>query len=159
MLTTFLTSYGKEYKILHFSQEGFSPQRNTTRQIQMIIDVRLTIQDKFLTYIDFRNAFGSIDHACQLATMLNLDYPKDTVKIVGNIYTNSTSVFHGSYFGSMPLIPISSRTIQVYTQMSKPIPHLSRPTSQMALKRRHCKLPKRTTNSLTHLLYCTKVLA
>jgi hypothetical protein len=119
----------------------------------MIIDARLTNQDIFLTYIDFRNAFGSIDHACQLATIENLDYPKDTVKIVGNIYTNSTTAFHGSHFGSMPLIPISSGTTQGDKRLSKHIPHLSRPTPDMALKRRHYKFPKRTTNSLTHLLH------
>ena len=59
------------------------------RQIQMIIaaleDARLTIQDIYLIYIDFRNAFGFIDHARLLVLMENLGCPKDAVEIVSNI--------------------------------------------------------------------------
>ena len=62
-----LTSYRKQHKLLHFSHEGFRPQHNTTRQIQMIVraleDAQLTNKNIYLTYIDFRDAFGSIDHA------------------------------------------------------------------------------------------------
>ena len=101
-LTTLLTSYGEKHRILHFSQEGFRPQRNTLRQIQTIIatleDAKLTTNDIYLTYIDFRNAFGSIDHARLLAIMKDLGYPLDAVEIVGNIYTDSTISFTGSHF-------------------------------------------------------------
>jgi hypothetical protein len=73
-LTTLLTSYGEQHILLHFSQEGFRPQRNTSRQIQMIIasveDARLTNKDIYITYIDFINAFGSINHARLLALMI-----------------------------------------------------------------------------------------
>ena len=97
-LTTFLTNYGEQHRLLHFSQEGFRPQRNTSRQIQTIIaaleDARLTTKDIYLTYIDFRNAFGSIDHARLLAIMEDLGYPLDAVEIVGNIYKNSYHLLH-----------------------------------------------------------------
>ena len=102
--------------ILHFSQEGFRPQRNTSRQIQTIIatleDTKLTTKDIYLTYIDFRNAFGSIDHARLLAIMEDLGYPLDAVEIIDNIYTDSTTSFTGSYFGTTPPINISRGTIQ-----------------------------------------------
>jgi hypothetical protein len=115
-LTALLTSYGEQHRLLHFSQEGFRPQRNTTRQIQMIIaaleDARLTNKDIYLTYIDFRNAFGSIDHTRLLALMEDLGFPLDAVEIVGNIYTNSTTSFSGSHFGITPPIQISRGTIQ-----------------------------------------------
>ena len=48
-------------------------------------DAKLTTQDIYLTYIDFRNAFGSIDHARLLALMEDLGYPLDAIEIVGNI--------------------------------------------------------------------------
>jgi len=32
-LTALLTRYGEKHKIIHFSQEGFRPQRNTSRQL------------------------------------------------------------------------------------------------------------------------------
>jgi hypothetical protein len=41
-------------------------------------DAKLTNHDIYLTYIDFRNAFGFIDHARLLALMEDLGYPKDT---------------------------------------------------------------------------------
>lgn len=67
----FFTSYGEKYEVLHFSQEGFCPQRNITTQIQMVIvtleDAWLTNNNIYLTYINFINAFGSIDHARLLA--------------------------------------------------------------------------------------------
>jgi hypothetical protein len=66
-LTTVLSGYGEKYQILHDSQEGFCVERSTTQQLQIIIsaleDAKLTNQDIYLLYIDFKNAFGSIDHA------------------------------------------------------------------------------------------------
>ena len=115
-LTSLLTSYGKQHRLLHFSQEGFRPQRNTSRQIQMILasleDARLTNKDIYITYIDFRNAFGSIDHARLLALMEDLGYPSDAIAIIGNIYKDSTTAFTGSHFGTTPPINISRGTIQ-----------------------------------------------
>ena len=115
-MTALLTSYGEQHRLLHFSQEGFRPQRNTSRQIQMVIvaleDARLTNKDIYLTYIDFRNAFGSIDHARLLALMEDLGFPTDAVEIIGNIYTNSTTSFTDSHFGTTPPIEISRGTIQ-----------------------------------------------
>ena len=118
-LTSLLTSYGQQHRLLHFSQEGFRPQRNTFRQIHMILapleDARLTNKDIYITYIDFRNAFGSIDHARLLALMEDLGYPSDAIEIIGNIYKDSTTSFMGSHFGTTPPISISRGTIQCDT--------------------------------------------
>jgi hypothetical protein len=115
-LTTLLTNYGERNRILHFSQEGFRPQRNTSRQIQTLIaaleDAQLTNKDIYLTYIDFKNAFGSIDHARLLAIMADLGYPLDAIEIVGNIYNHSTTAFTGNFFGTTPPIKINRGTIQ-----------------------------------------------
>ena len=75
-------------------------------------DARLTTKDIYLTYIDFRNAFGSIDHARLLALMEDLGFPIDAVEIVGNIYKSSTTSFAGNTFGATPPINISRGTIQ-----------------------------------------------
>lgn len=67
-----------KYELLHFSQEGFFPQRNITKQIKMVIaaleDAQLTNNNIYLTYINFINAFGSIDHVRILAWMEDLGY-------------------------------------------------------------------------------------
>ena len=75
-------------------------------------DARLTNNDIYLTYIDFRNAFGFIDHAKLLALMKDLGYPQDAVELIGNIYTNSTTSFHGNNFGTTLLLQINKDTIQ-----------------------------------------------
>ena len=101
-LTTLLTIYGEQHRILHFSQEEFRAQRNTSRQIQTIIatleDARLITKYIYLIYIDFRNVFSSIDHARLLAIMEDLGFPLDAVEIIGNIYKNSTTSITGSHF-------------------------------------------------------------
>jgi hypothetical protein len=70
---------GEILQILQNSQEGFRQERCTSRQLQTLIvaleDSRFTQQDIYLLYIDFKNAFGSIDHARLLAIMADLGYP------------------------------------------------------------------------------------
>jgi hypothetical protein len=105
-LTTILSTYGECYQILHDSQEGFSVECSTSRQLQLILasleDAKFMNQDIFLFYINFLNAFGSIDHAKLLAIMTDLGYPIDAVNLIGNIYSNSTTMFTGDYFGKNP---------------------------------------------------------
>ena len=64
-------------------------ERCTSRQVQTLIvaseDSRLTQQDIYLLYIDFKNAFGSIDHARLLVIMVDLGYPQDAINLIGNI--------------------------------------------------------------------------
>lgn len=64
--------------------------------IATLEDIKFTNNNIYLTYIDFKNAFGSIDHARFLALMIDLGYPKDMVELIGDIYTNSTTSFHGT---------------------------------------------------------------
>lgn len=101
------------HKFLHFSQEGFWLQCNTIRQIQMITialeDVQLTNK---LTYIDFQNAFDSINNTWLLALMEDLGFPLDVAEIVGNVYMNFTTSLSGSHFGMISLVQISCGTIQ-----------------------------------------------
>jgi hypothetical protein len=85
-LTSILSAYGEKYQILHDSQEGFRAKRSTSRQIQLLIaaleDARLTNQDIYILYIDFKNAFGSIDHARLLAILKDLGYPTDSINLI-----------------------------------------------------------------------------
>jgi hypothetical protein len=115
-LTTLLLSYGKQHQIIHNNREGFCQECCTNRQIQTIIvaleDARFTSQDIYLLYIDFINAFGSIDHARLLAIMLDLGYPTDAIKLIGNIYSESHTTINGQYVGTTKPIAIQRGTIQ-----------------------------------------------
>lgn len=51
-------------------------------------DARQIDKGNYLAYIDFRNAFGFIEHARLLALMKDLGYPLDAIELVGNIYTS-----------------------------------------------------------------------
>lgn len=72
---------------------------------------KLNNNDIYLTYIDFSSAFGSINHSKLLALLEKTCYPKDTIELVGNIYTNSTTSFHGSHFGTTSPMHINCNTI------------------------------------------------
>ena len=115
-LTYILSAYGEEYQILHDSQEGFRAERSTARQLQLLIaaleDAKFTNQDIYLLYIDFKNAFGSLDHARLLNIMKDLGYPTDAIMLVGNIYSHSNTIFTGEHFGKTKPIPIQRGTIQ-----------------------------------------------
>lgn len=86
----FLTSYGEQHRLLYSSQKWLCPQCNTSQQIQTIIatfkDARLTLKDIYLTYIGFKNVFGSIDHARLLAIINDFGYHLGAIGIIGNIY-------------------------------------------------------------------------
>ena len=115
-LTYILSAYGEKHQILHDSQEGFRAERNTSRQLQLLIaaveDARFTNQDIYILYIDFKNAFGSLDHARLLAITKDLGYPEDVVSLIGNIYSSSNTIFTGKHFEQTKLIPIQRGTIQ-----------------------------------------------
>jgi hypothetical protein len=115
-ITAQLSNYGKKYQILQNSQEGFRQERCTSRQLQTLIatleDSRLTQQDIYLLYIDFKNAFGSINHARLLAIMADFGYPQDAINLIGNIYSNSSTRFFGTHFGQIKPVHIQRGTIQ-----------------------------------------------
>lgn len=116
-LTSLLISHVEKDQILNHGHEGFHPMCNTTRQLQVTIaslqDAKFTTRDIYITYINFQNAFGSIDHAHLLATMLDLGYPPDAIQLIGNIYSHSTTSFQGTHFTKTSPILISRGTIQV----------------------------------------------
>jgi hypothetical protein len=84
----------------------------TTNLIAALEDLRFTQQDIYLLYIDFKNAFGSIDHTRLLAIMADLGYPQDAINLIGNIYSNSSTRFYGSHFGKTKPVHIQRGTIQ-----------------------------------------------
>lgn len=43
----------------------------------------------FNAYIDFQNAFGSIDHARLLSIMEDLGFPVDAIELISNMYVDS----------------------------------------------------------------------
>jgi hypothetical protein len=75
-------------------------------------DTRFTKQNIYILYIDFKNAFGSLDHARLLAVIKDLGYPENAVTLIGNFYSQSNTIFTGEHFGRTKPIPIQKDTIQ-----------------------------------------------
>jgi hypothetical protein len=94
-LTSILTTFGEQHKILHHNQEGFRPMKSMAKQIQAIIvaleDTNFTNKDIYLTYIELKNAFGSIDYLRLLVITEDLGYPLDAIELVGNFYAKTTT--------------------------------------------------------------------
>jgi hypothetical protein len=44
--------------------------------------------------------------------LANLGYPQDAINLIGNIYSNSSTIFFGSHFGKTKPIHIQRSTIQ-----------------------------------------------
>jgi hypothetical protein len=115
-LTTILIAYKEKHQILHNSQKGFCVERCTSKQLQLLIGglekAKFTNKNIYLLFIDFKNAFGSINHAKLFAVMHDLGYPEDAVHLIGNIYSQSHTIITREYFGQTKPIPISRGTIQ-----------------------------------------------
>jgi hypothetical protein len=58
-----------------------------------------------------KNAFESIDHARLLAIIEDPGYPYETTKLIGNIYTNSMTIYTREYFGKTNPVHIQRGTI------------------------------------------------
>jgi hypothetical protein len=71
------------------------------------------MQDIYILYIDLKNAFGSLDHPRLVAIMEDLTYPIDAIKLIGNIYTNSTTMYIGEFFNNPKPIHIQRGTIHL----------------------------------------------
>ena len=85
--------------MLHDSQETFRAERGKSRQLELLIaaleNARFTNQGIYTLYIDFKNVFGSIDHARLLAIMKDHGYPTDAVSLIGNIYSQASTIYCG----------------------------------------------------------------
>ena len=99
-------------------------------------DACLTNKDLYLTYIDFKNDLGSVDHARLLVLMEDLGYPQDTVELIGNITQTPPSPFKKAASGQPHHISIKrvsslfrfgSGTIKRHTK-PLPIHHFPRAT-------------------------------
>ena len=92
-------------------------------------DLELSNKNIYISYIEFHNALCFINHACLHVIMSDLGYPQDALEIVGNIYSNSTTSFHGTCFHPPPPTPSnpyqSENNLRPYTQSLR-FHHVSR---------------------------------
>ena len=115
ILTELMTDYAETQGLLTDCQEGFRRDRSTTRQIQMLTaaleDAKITKQDIMCLYIDFTNAFGSVDHPRLIHILTEIGFPQDAVDLIADLYQGASTVFL-TPAGSTTDMPIHRGTLQ-----------------------------------------------
>ena len=115
LLTHVLQDFALQHDIITGSQEGFLPYRNTIRQVNTMVsiieDAALTHQDLYVLYIDFTNAFNSVDHDRMQELMLMLGFPDMATQAVMSLYRGATTQVVTAAGTTAP-IPIRRGTIQ-----------------------------------------------
>ena len=117
-VTNVLYSYSEEHSILSASQEGFRLGCSTSRQLQrlahLLENAAMTNSNIYALYIDFTNAFNTIDHQKLFRIMADLGFPPDSIAVVADLYSGvSTRVVlqRSSRLATAP-IPVGRGTIQ-----------------------------------------------
>ena len=85
-----ISDYAEEAGILSDTQEGFRRQKNTMRQLLRLLtaieDSELFHKELHILYIDFENAFGSVDHDKLIETLTLLGLPQDVLRVIRDLY-------------------------------------------------------------------------
>jgi hypothetical protein len=115
-ITRVLTGYIEKHALIGEAQAGFRTGRSTTHQLQRLRsaleDAKLTKSDIQVLYVDFTDAFGSVDHARLHCIMESTGIPGDAVDMVKDLYQGASIVVKTPK-GDTPPIPIEGRgTIQ-----------------------------------------------
>lgn len=115
MLTELFSRHAEQHQMLATCQEGFRPYRNTTRQLEMVVnvleDARLHQQDVYMLYVDFTSAFNTTDHDKLLQIMYDIGFPAAAIENVKGIYQHAATCVVTPH-GPTPPIPIQRGTIQ-----------------------------------------------
>jgi hypothetical protein len=102
-----LSAIAERFGFLDDSQEGFRPCRSTARQAQSLFwdreDARRRKQRLIIAYIDFANAFNSIDHGALWAWLRKLGVPASDVDLIQHVYSDSFFQADTTYGKSAPI--------------------------------------------------------
>eukprot|EP00854_Cymbomonas_tetramitiformis_P001377 gene1377-biopygen1224 len=89
VLTKMLADFCEINGMLSQAQEGSREKHNTMRQLTRITnaieDANLSKQELHATYIDFENAYGSVDHKKLIATLKHLGVPAQLTEAIKDI--------------------------------------------------------------------------
>lgn len=103
-----LSHWSESHNILTPSQKGFRPfdgvlEHNFVIQ-SAVAEARRHHTDTHIAFIDIKNAFGSVSHTLLWDTLRRLGVPTDTITIITDIYTDSTTHFTTLRGVSAPLL-------------------------------------------------------
>ena len=117
-VTNVLYSFSEEHSILSASQEGFRLRCSTSRQLQrlahLLENAAMTNSNIYALYVDFTNAFNTIDHHKLFRIMTDLGFPPDSIAVVADLYSGVSTrvVLQRSARLATGPIPVGRGTIQ-----------------------------------------------
>ena len=115
-LADVMSDFAHDYSILSDLQEGFRRNRSTARQLQRMVSVVCDASsgksDLFALYIDFHNAFNTVDHHLLFRIMADLGFPVDAVAVIRDLWTGCTSTVRVGAHGTTPPIPVCRGVLQ-----------------------------------------------
>ena len=92
-VTEAIAHHALQYDILSDTQEGGIPGSSTHRQVRNLLncieDAQLNLQDIFILYTDFSQAFNMTNHDHQLCIMYDEGFPQDSLEVIKGIYSNT----------------------------------------------------------------------
>ena len=95
-VTLLMTEFADARRIMSGVQEGFRAHRNTTRQLRRLMmaieDAKVSNNSLYLLYVDFTNAFGSIDHRRMLHILETQGFPVDCLALIADLYEGASVV-------------------------------------------------------------------
>ena len=95
-VTALMTDFADTRRVLSDTQEGFRARRNTTRQLRRLLmaaeDAKARDHDLYVLYVDFVNAFGSVDHHRMLHILGTQGFPTDCIEIIADLYKGASVV-------------------------------------------------------------------
>ncbi len=95
VLTHVMSMYAEHFHLLSDCQEGFRKHRNTMRALQSTLnvfeDARFHQKNVFALYIDYSNAFNTIDQDKLLQILSDLQFPDVAIDTIKDLYAGATT--------------------------------------------------------------------
>ena len=115
VIAQILTEFAEHNNILSDTQEGYRKGRSTNRAVahlQLLLeDAHTNNKNLYITYIDFKGAYPSVDHTQLRRIILDLGVPQDVCDLIQSLHEGANTTFLTPH-GLTPPIPIERGTLQ-----------------------------------------------
>ena len=115
MIAQILTEFVECNNILSDTQEGYRKGRSTNRAVahlQLLLeDAHTHHKNLYVTYIDFKGAYPSVDHTQLRQVIQDLGIPQDMSDLIESLHKGAHTTFLTPH-GPTPPIPIERGTLQ-----------------------------------------------
>ena len=115
LIAQILTDFVECNNILSDAQEGYRKGRSTNRAVahlQLLLeDAHTHRKNLYITYIDFKGAYPSVDHTQLRQVIQDLGIPQDVCELIESLHKGAHTTFLTPH-GPTPPIPIKRGTLQ-----------------------------------------------